>query len=84
MPDETLNYLPESLKDELNDVIKYAKMAKKTHYNNYAQIYRDMAHEEHQHAQHISDIILDQGISLPNQDEINVLMEKADKALKEM
>lgn len=84
MPDETLNYLPESLKDELNDVIKYAKMAEKTHYSNYAQIYRDMAREERQHAQHINDIILDQGISLPNQAEINVLIEKADKALKEM
>ncbi len=84
MPDETLKYLPESLKDELNDVIKYAKMAKKTHYDNYAQIYRDMAREEHQHARHIKDIVLDQGISLPNQNEVDELFEKADNALKEM
>ena len=82
--DEFVKHLTESLKDELHDVIKYAEMSKKMHTGGYAQIFRDMAHEEHQHAHHIKDIISDMGVALPNKDEINILMEKADKALKEM
>lgn len=82
--DEFVKHLTESLKDELHDVIKYAEMSKKMHTGGYAQMFRDMAHEEHQHAHHIKDIISDMDVVLPNWDEINVLIDKADKALKVM
>lgn len=52
-------------KDELTDVQKYSEIAKLMHdegHDEYAQIFRDMAREEHTHAHHIREMAEDMGI----------------------
>ena len=46
---ECKQHLSEFLKDELEDVVKYAEMARENHFE-VRQMFHDMAEEEYEHA----------------------------------
>lgn len=62
--DELIHELSERVKDEFNDVVTYSKLSKVA--GTYglkgpAQILKDIAHEEHLHAQHLESILRELG-----------------------
>lgn len=62
--EELICELSERVKDEFNDVVTYSKLSKvaATHgLEGPAQILKDIAHEEHLHAQHLEDILRELG-----------------------
>lgn len=75
-----MNHLQEDLRDELEDCMKYADMAKHATGTD-RQILHDMAKEEYQHAKHICHIMQGHGIQR-DMDEGEVF-EKAWSALHE-
>lgn len=62
--EELINELIEHVKNELNDVVTYSKLSKvaATHgLEGPAQILKDIAYEEHLHAEHLENILRELG-----------------------
>lgn len=81
--EEIFAHLPGTYKEELHDVIKYVDMSKNCDNDGYSQIFRDIAHEEYQHACHIKEVMEEKGLAMPDKTEADMLHEKAHKALDE-
>ena len=64
--EELINELSKRVKDEFNDVVTYSKLSKvaATHgLEGPAQILKDIAHEEHLHAEHLENVLSQLGVS---------------------
>lgn len=62
--DELIHELSERVKDEFNDVVSYSKLSKiaaTLGLDGPSQILRDIAHEEHLHAEHLENILKNLG-----------------------
>lgn len=62
--EELINELSKRVKDEFNDVVTYSKFSKvaRTYgLDGPAQILKDIAHEEHLHAEHLENILRELG-----------------------
>lgn len=74
--------LTDAFADECNGISEYIEMSKmaQEQYPNkaYAQIFRDIAREEHTHKNHIKDIMLDAGIEMTDR------MKEADSEAEEV
>ena len=63
--DELICKLSERVKDEFNDVVTYSKLSKFAAaygLEGPAQILKDIAHEEHLHAEHLENILSQLGV----------------------
>lgn len=75
--DELYKELSDSLKDEHEDAAKYERLSKEAGDDRYAQMLRDIAHEEHTHARHIREILSDMG--MPDTEGTEPMPQKAQK-----
>lgn len=63
--DELIHELSERVKNEFSDVVTYSKLSKVARaygLNGPAQILKDIAHEEHLHAEHLENILSQLGV----------------------
>lgn len=64
--EELICELSKRVKDEFNDVVGYSKLSKiaaTLGLKGPAQILKDIAYEEHLHAQHLEDVLRELGVS---------------------